>query len=196
MRTAARKVRSEVPRQPHPALKEQVIQAIALETSLPVRVALALAWHAAGRVGDILRLRTADVVVAQAGVTITYRVHKTLLSRGVYSPPPLKLPPQQLALLNRWLEERKRGHQQYLFPSPERLGPQVKVALRRVSPTLEQRSLRRGALLHMAKTGVPATVLMEYSGHTTERMLRRYLSWGADLRDRANQAQAAAAALA
>ena len=45
--------------------------------------------------------------------------------------------------------------------------------------SLEQRSLRRGAIQALAKSpGITDEVLMMFSGHTQVATLRRYLSWG------------------
>jgi hypothetical protein len=55
----------------------------------------------------------------------------------------------------------------------------IKIALRRSHPELEQRSLRRGALQTLAcAPGITDELLMEFSGHTRVATLRRYLNWG------------------
>jgi hypothetical protein len=98
-----------------------------------------------------------------------------------------------MALVRQWLEQRATSV--WVFPTPDALGPQVRQALRAVDPALEQRSLRRGALLTMAAAGVSEAVLLEFSGHTTGRMLRRYLGFGASLAATGMQTLAAAALL-
>jgi hypothetical protein len=65
-------------------------------------------------------------------------------------------------------------------------------ALRLVNPTFESRSIRRGALQHMARTGTPASVLMSFSGHGTVAMLKTCLGFGTLLEDEAKQQRAAA----
>jgi integrase len=139
---------------------------------------MVMAWAVAGRVGDILRLRTQDAQLAGVTLTVTHRQHKTLVARGPYSVA-TELSATEAEIVGRWRTARQE--QGFLFPAPEKLGPMVRSALRRVDPHLEQRSLRRGRLLSMAEAGVPETVLLEYSGHTSTRMLRRYLRWGAAL---------------
>jgi integrase len=193
MRRAAAQCRTEVPTQAKTATTAKVTAAIALCKSLPVRVAMILAWALAGRVGDVLRLRREDVVLADDGqLTATYRQHKTLLSRGPYAVK-TRVTPVHMALVRQWLEQRATSV--WVFPTPDALGPQVRQALRAVDPALEQRSLRRGALLTMAAAGVSEAVLLEFSGHTTGRMLRRYLGFGASLAATGMQTLAAAALL-
>jgi integrase len=178
MRRAAALARTEIPAQPAPATKAQLVEACRQEESLPVKAAMVMAWAVAGRVGDILRLRTQDAQLAGVTLTVTYRQHKTLVARGPYSVA-TELSATEAEIVGRWRTARQE--QGFLFPAPEKLGPMVRSALRRVDPHLEQRSLRRGRLLSMAEAGVPETVLLEYSGHTSTRMLRRYLRWGAAL---------------
>ena len=61
---------------------------------------------------------------------------------------------------------------------PRRLtGATLKLALRTVSPLLEQRSIRRGALQLMASNNTDETTLMRFSGHRRVETLRRYLNW-------------------
>ena len=54
----------------------------------------------------------------------------------------------------------------------------VRTAMRQHSPLYEMRSPRRGALCHMAKRGVCLETLKNFSGHTSDRTLLRYLHWG------------------
>jgi hypothetical protein len=65
--------------------------------------------------------------------------------------------------------------------------------LKEVEPTLENRSLRRGALQALAQAGVPATTLLNYSGHSAILMLKCYLGFGVLLADEAGAHQTAAA---
>ena len=47
----------------------------------------------------------------------------------------------------------------------------------------------------MAAAGVSEAVLMEFSGHTTPAMLRRYLAWGTAAKHTTDATRAAAVAL-
>jgi hypothetical protein len=175
MTTLAGQARRQLPKQSRPATRAEVQQAIAMEPSLPVRVALILAWAAAGRTGDIQKLTKSTTFLAPNGqVTITYTAGKTVSARGPYSITTAALRPADATLVQRWLDTRHH----MLFPQAESFGAAIKVALRRVNPLLECRSLRRGALQAMALNGTPEATLLEFSGHTTTKMLRTYLGWG------------------
>ena len=193
MRTCARAARTEIPRQPMPATFAAVCKAAALEPQLQVRVAMLIAWMVAGRVGDCLRLLTKDVTMSNNCLTITYRHHKTNNHKGPYSVTSAPLAPDHASLVQRWLGNRRSST--FLFPQPKPTGVAVRVALRRADAKLEQRSLRRGALLTMAAAGVCEATLMEFSGHTTVAMLRRYLAWGTAAKHTTDATRAAAAAL-
>ena len=72
------------------------------------------------------------------------------------------------------LQRQKEGS--WAFPGM--LGKDLMVALRRVDPLLEQRSLRRGRLQHLAHKGWSDDQLIEVSRHASIPMLRRYLDMG------------------
>ena len=57
-------------------------------------------------------------------------------------------------------------------------GPHLKLALRTADSALEQRSIRRGALQTLAALGMPLSTPLLFSGHSTEKMLLRYLGHG------------------
>jgi hypothetical protein len=77
------------------------------------------------------------------------------------------------------------------------MGKQVAAALKQVDVELEQRSIRRGALQHMATDGTTTEdVLMMFSGHKRVETLRRYLDWGKKHALREGRGKAAAASLA
>jgi integrase len=188
----AKLVRKTLPQAPRGATQAQVLQAIRIEVSLPVKAALVLAWVCAARTSDIWRLQKRHVTINTDGsLSITYLETKTAKATGPRSLTTTPLPAPWLALFRRWYEQRHA----WLFPTGG-LNKEVRAALRRVDPLLECRSLRRGALQTMALAGVPANVLMEYSGHTTERMLRVYLGWGRLLRSVTTTTAAAGTTLA
>ena len=60
-----------------------------------------------------------------------------------------------------------------LFPG----NPLQFVGVRLARFGLESRSIRRGGLQHMAKQGMPTSMLLQYSKHTSTRMLFRYLDY-------------------
>ena len=68
--------------------------------------------------------------------------------------------------------------------------------LRLTDRDLESKSIRRGALQHMARHGASAPTLMSFSGHGSVEMLKVYLGFGVLLEDEAaRQRQAAQTAL-
>ena len=92
------------------------------------------------------------------------------------------------------------GPDEYLIPQRPGLNwtarmPRMLAAVRRIDPSLSLRSLRRGSLQAMAMAGVSVDTLLTYSGHTTQRMLMRYLDWSRQFGRGRNDGQAAAAAL-
>jgi hypothetical protein len=103
-------------------------------------------------------------------------------------------------IIKKALDKVKSGHQ-FMWHSntlQERIamGKNVTAALRLGHMELEQRSLRRGALQTMADKGVSEEVMLQFSGHTTVAMLRRYLDWGRKGMDRAKGTRSAATFLA
>jgi hypothetical protein len=76
------------------------------------------------------------------------------------------------------------------------MGKVVATALKQADPELEQRSIRRGALQHMASDGETSEeTLMMFSGHRRVETLRRYLDWGKKHALREGRGKAAAASL-
>jgi integrase len=189
---AAKLVRKTLPKAPLGATRAQVVQAIQQEISLPVKAALILAWVCAARTSDIWRLQKRHVTINSNGsISLTYLETKTAKATGPRSLTTAPLPTAWLEIFRRWYDQRNA----WLFPE-KGLNVETRTALRRVDPRLECRSLRRGALSAMAEAGVPSSVLLEYSGHTSERMLRVYLGWGRLLRSVTKTTAEAGAALA
>ncbi len=174
LRGATHRAKQELPRQPAPATFNDVTTAIRMESSHPVRTALILTWLTCARTGCILQLSRDDVDLRPDGsLSIRFRKGKGARVRGPYTVHTTVIPPQLLAMVRSWLDQRKSK----LFNMIK--GRDIMLALRRVSPTLEQRSLRRGSLMTLSATpGVTDQLLMEFSGHTQVTTLRRYLSWG------------------
>lgn len=99
---------------------------------------------------------------------------KGVLFRGPYTVHTL-LPVRQAKVAANLLAPL-RSHQR-LFPTPTPTHKAVLAALRARNLTLEVRSLRRGALQTLALT-TPEDLLLNFSGHTNVKTLRRYLGWG------------------
>jgi integrase len=174
MRAAGIAARQELPRQPRPATWTQVVHAVQHEPSPASQVALLLAWFTAARCGCVLQLHASDVELTPTGLAVRFRRGKSVRVRGPYTVHTPPLPEQLAATIRSWLNERAG---RLLFPTTK--GADLKVALRRAHPELEQRSLRRGALQTLScAPGITDAQLMEFSGHTQVATLRRYLNWG------------------
>jgi integrase len=174
MRAAGIAARQELPRQPTPAHWTNVVQAIQQESSLACQTAILLSWFTAARCGCVLQLHSQDVELTPQGLVVRFRRGKSARVRGPYTVHTPPLPEPIADIVRRWLEERAG---RTLFPSTT--GVDIKIALRRSHPELEQRSLRRGALQTLAcAPGITDELLMEFSGHTRVATLRRYLNWG------------------
>lgn len=182
MKAAAKMAKQHPPKQPTAAKWAEVEEAIKRETSTAVRMALLLTWLTCGRGGDVLLLNPSHVEIEEretkAGkisvMAVSFWKGKTVKTRGSYTvftqPPPV-------FLLDEWKKYHKSVEaQRYLFQGVK--GAQIKIALRRANPKLEQRSLRRGAIQALAATGLKDEELLHYSGHTNVTMLRRYLNFG------------------
>ena len=175
MRAATIASKQMLPAQPQPATWTEVAHTLDTEASLPVFCAVLLAWMTCARVGCVLQLRRNDVEIRKDGtMSVRFRRGKSVRTRGPYTVHTTTIPPRYLARLERWLNQRRNT----MFDQST-TGEQVKLALRRTNPLLEQRSLRRGSIQTLAcAEGITDETLMLFSGHTQVTTLRRYLSWG------------------
>ena len=81
----------------------------------------------------------------------------------------------------------------WVFPGGTHVfGARACMALRTIEPSFTVRALRRGALQAMSRKGASEATLMLFSGHKRADTLMRYLDWGAESADRAQQAREAA----
>lgn len=194
MDAARKKAQEEQPAQAKCAAYEDIRKALAMEMSLPVRVALIISWIVCGRIGDVLQLMCSDLNVNLRGtagpeLTLTFRRGKTIQVRGAFTVH-TSIPVEWARTILRWKEQRRT----WLFP--RELGTSaILLALRRVDSKLECRSIRRGAIQTMAAAGVSEETMMYFSGHTSVKTLRRYLNWGKEGRLRKDQMTAAAMTL-
>jgi integrase len=179
MLALARRVRKTIPQQPVAAQKEQVFLAIARETNSMVRAGLMMTWIAAARTSDIARLQKQDVAWHDTALQITFRESKTAATVGARSVT-CSVPAAWQEEIALFLTAAARPSTP-LFPEMKQFSAFIRLALRRVDPRLESRSLRRGGLQTMALAGTPVSTLLVFSGHSSERTLRTYLAWGAKL---------------
>lgn len=194
MRYLSHQCKEERPQQPVPASITQVLETVRLfskEGKSEIAMALLVGWLTASRLGCILQLNAEDITFhSDSTISVTFRRGKGVRARGPYTVHCTKLPADLLQLIKTYVETRRIK----LF-GRSTTGTKLKDALRRVSPDLEQRSIRRGALQAMAQSGVSEETLMRYSGHTRVETLRRYLNWNLVNSKVASEMQEAGAAL-
>ena len=123
-------------------------------------MALLVAWLTCARGGDVLLLRRNNVTLTPTRLSAQFRAGKSVRSRGPYTVHSARPPPTLFAELHAFLEE---------IPSPAFLfkgvkGADLKDALRRANPNLEQRSLRRGAIQTLSASGISEEELLNFSG--------------------------------
>ena len=174
LKGAGNTMRRAMPKQARVLTPSTLRKTISLEPLLAVRIALEVAWVTAGRGGDVVRLRTCDIWSDAKGTWVRFVIGKTASSQP-YTVSTAKLSQEAL----KYLETRRteEGATPWLFPGI--LGEQLKDAMRRVDPLLEQRSIRRGALqLLSLSPGMTDERLLHYSQHKSVHTLRRYLDFG------------------
>lgn len=174
MVTFQRRCKEELPNQPKAACWAQVREAIRVCDNEPRAMALLLGWLTAARLGCIRQLSKQHVRWDDKTTSVTFHLGKGARARGPYTVHALPIPPE---FKSRW-EAYVKSRETKLFPR-HLTGSSLKNALRTVDVSLEQRSIRRGALQAMAARGVSEETLMHYSGHTQVGTLRRYLNWNA-----------------
>jgi hypothetical protein len=146
----------------------------------------------------VLQLNAGDITLTPPAspeeawpLRVEFRRGKGVLFRGPYTVHTLLPAPQAKILRNLLASESPSAR---LFPATTTTHQAVLLALRARNPLLEVRSLRRGALQSLALT-TPEELLLNFSGHTNVRTLRRYLGWGRVVGRVAQETTAAATAL-
>ena len=177
MRAASAFAKEEKPRRPVACTTEQIHEELRLTTDAETRATLVLCWALAARPGCIAQLEMADLLLnADRTISVTFFRGKTVKVRGAFSVHSAVIPEEQWAMLCLWVSARAAHGPNTRWASRKDNG--VLAALRKVDKNLEQRSLRRGSLQTMAMARVPNDVLREFSGHTSDATLLRYLNWG------------------
>lgn len=175
MRAAAKAARIEMPNQPRAIAWHQVKKALQLEPSLPIFAATLLTWVAAARSGCVLQLAKADLTwIDEQTLSIRFRRGKGASLRNTTYTVHTVIPPDFAPRLRRWIDARTS----WLFPSQLK-SFDVTRCLRRIDVAFECRSLRRGALQHLASLPqITDEILLLFSGHSNTNTLRRYLNFG------------------
>jgi integrase len=131
-----------------------------------------LTWVTCARGGCARQLAREDLILKGNDLSVTFYRGKRASIDGAYTIH-TSVPTDFTMGLSRWLASRPRG---LLFPGVT--GSMLVAALRASHPRLEQRSLRRGSIQTMAKSGISEERLLDFSGHKSLPMLRRYLDFG------------------
>lgn len=172
----------------------QVCLAIEATPDKEARCALMLTWSCAGRVSDVLRLKTKNVEFdATSGkMRVLFAEGKGARFSQPYTVPTL-IPIVWRPELEEFLKAAAARSGLPLFRQQRAfLGTTITRALRAADPALGQRALRRGALQAMADSGVDEATLMIFSGHRRPATLHRYLGWARHGSLRQDKATAAA----
>jgi integrase len=173
-------------------IREAIREAIAMAAP-ETAVALLLQWLTCARPGCTLQLRRRDVDLKPDGrLRVLFRQGKGVRFRGPYTVPTM-VPQEHVQLLSQHLAPLRPDD--FLFPSlsPDQ-SPKVRMAamtetLRAINPELTLRAMRRGSLQALARAATPLDELLTFSGHTSEKTLKRYLDWGRLAEQRNAQAQ-------
>lgn len=164
----------------------------------PAALFLKMMWMFAARPGDILSLRARDLTFgtpdAQGNLptTLTIREGKGAKFRGPY-PVASILERSDASLVQKMVTQTRPS--QKIFQECERLRGMVRTALKQACPTAALPSIRKGAVRHLARQGVPESQMMRMTGHTRTDTLKRYLGYGLQLTMEGAEAQANASQL-
>jgi hypothetical protein len=147
---------------------------------------MALSWITSSRTSQILQMKKEDLELLKTATGVTAKV---LILRGKANRMKQEPHAQENELgdfapfVETWYAtaEPKR----FMFPAPSRTERKdmlrtIKEALRHANnePRLENRSIRRGSLQLLARSGASLRVLLDCSGHSNEATLKRYLNYG------------------
>ena len=181
LKASAQLAKEEKPQRPEAATTAQIRAAVHHElTDLETQATIILCWATAGRPGCVAQLACDDLQLhpQDRRITVTFHRGKTVGTRGgPYSVHSSSIPQAEWDILCRWIQTRRALGAKSRFSSGRKSNG-VLPALRRVSAQLEQRSMRRGSLQAMAIAGATNETLREFSGHTNDVTLLRYLNWG------------------
>lgn len=132
---------------------------------------IVMTWITAARLGDALMIDTSNVNFNKENSTVQVEVVE-----GKAGVRPSTLSPRQNRSRNSSTTCPARARSSNRDGGAA-INESAKAALRTINPKLEARSLRRGETLQMmAQAGVSDTTLLEFSQHSSSRMLHRYLN--------------------
>jgi len=180
-----KQLKQETPDFPKPAIFEKILEAVATGCATQQEAAatmLAMDWINAGRLPDTKRLRVRSILLCPTNPTMAMAIQWTECKVVELGGNPYTTHPATGVfheVIARYLKERVRAPKdEFLFPERDKVFQQAVQLMKRVDPQLTDRSIRRGALQAMADNGVPDNILLQFSQHTSLKMLHRYLAWG------------------
>ena len=162
--------------------RENVLAAMEQAPHEETAMTLLLMWLTAARPGCVLQLRARDLELQSDGaLAVHFNAGKGVLFRGPYTVH-TAVPPQLRRPFAAYLRQQQMAGGLF-HPATEELPlcqrhAALLSAIRASDAELNLRAMRRGALQTMALAGESAATLMQFSGHTNERTLKRYLDWG------------------
>jgi len=182
------------------ALWEQVRAAVQICQAADPSSALALLlmWFTCARPGCVTKLRRRDIeFTSPVHFSITFGDGKGSRFGQIYTVPS-KMPEDAASFVQAQLAPLSPGD--LLFPTAPPNAPRQRQArllqiLREVDPSLNLRAMRRGSLQALAAVESDLAKIRQFSGHTSDETLLRYLDWGKHARQRHEVAQHLAAAL-
>lgn len=186
MRAVTRFAREEDPRTPKAMTNDVFKATLTKEDDLQRKVVFALMWYTSQRVGCVLQLAPEDLQWNMNDtLSITFKRGKSVKLRGPYTVH-TKVLTGIRPMLEQYLKTTRNQARLFNLKTSDMLR-----TFRLIDATMEARSIRRGTLQAMANAGTNNETLMQYSGHTCERTLLRYLNWGKEAgkaRDKMEQA--------
>ena len=169
-RGAQRRALPQFKKRAKPATWRDVESLLAKFGPSPPMIMIMIAYAACARMGDVARLRRSDITEVDGGLLLTFKVGKTTLKRGVYTVP-AALPAAHARVVFSFVDSVKRG---FMFKKDARR--ESALILKTVG--LTNHSVRRGAILRLAASGMPATDIIRFSGHASVEGLISYLDDG------------------
>lgn len=153
-----------------PATLEEMKQVgTSTHLSMEEKALIELGWVTAARVDDLLRLEWRDVAEEMTGVTLTFRRTKgdrfglgTVLSVEISS----------YHHLQQYLRSNRRSESAVVF---EMSYARVVAALKTINASWSGHSLRRGALIHLARQGFALEDIQDLARHASVISTRRYV---------------------
>ena len=158
----------------------ETIEKIIAETpDLKYKVITALLYETALRISELLALKGRDIVETPQGY---YRIY---IMEPKNNEPRVVYVIKYASLLREYLNLRKPGPEDYLFPSPVYKNKPINP--RNVEKFLKRKSLQHRVKLHphllrhlratlLIKEKIPERIVMKLLGHRSEKMMRIYIN--------------------